>query len=156
MSDEQLDLKKIRERVEKRVNARKELITHAGVYLVVNAVFWVVWLTLRSELISVPTTSELWDVFALFRDAPIAPLLSASWGIGLLIHALVVFLETGVFDRMQEREMEREIARERQRLYNREKPKRQMRLSDDGELVAGEAEDEADPAEAPAHRQRAR
>lgn len=136
MSDSQLDLDKIRKRVEKRIEQRKELITHAGVYFIVNAMFWVIWAVIRADFLPITPASDFYDLYVLFRDAPVPLFLMAAWGIGLLIHAMVVFLETGMFERMKEREFEREVTRERARLYAQEKPKRRVELAEDGELAA--------------------
>ncbi|MFN8421305.1 MAG: hypothetical protein U0528_18980 [Anaerolineae bacterium] len=91
------------------------------------------------------------------RDFPIPLVVVVGWGIGLAIHAMVAYMETNVFDGMQEREMEREIERERARYYATEKPKRseEMRLSDDGEIVPAD-EDQAEADREPLARRRAR
>jgi hypothetical protein len=143
MSDNQLDLNAIRKRVEKRIEQRKELITHAGIYFIVNAMFWVLWAVIGSGVVPITPASDFYDLYVLFRDAPIPLFLMAAWGIGLAIHALVVFLEMGMFERMKEREFEREITRERARLYAQEKPKRRVELTEDGELT--EDADESEP-----------
>jgi len=132
MSDH-LDYDEIRRRVNKRVNKRKELYIHTGVYVVVNIAVLLVWLVLRGGAFGLTAQDP---EFAQIISAPIPLLLAGAWMIGLAIHAMTVFFETGMLERMQDREMTREIEREKQRLHLSEKPKREaLTLSDDGELV---------------------
>jgi hypothetical protein len=132
--NDNIDYEQIRARVAKRINQRKEVIIHAGVYVIVNVLIWGVWLLLRSSAFNFTLGSEFDSVIETMREFPVAPVISFGWLIGLLIHAYVVYLEGNIFDKMTDREMEREIARERSRLYGQEKPKREVRLTDDGEL----------------------
>ncbi len=142
MSDN-LDYDEIRRRVQKRVNKRKELYIHAGVYVVVNIAVLILWLVLRGGAFGLTAGDP---EFAQIISAPIPLLLAGAWMIGLATHAMVVFFETGMLERMQDREMTREIEREKQRLYLSEKPKREaLMLSDDGELVPV-AEEKESPA----------
>ncbi|MBX3066560.1 MAG: 2TM domain-containing protein [Anaerolineae bacterium] len=156
MSEPQLDYQAIQKRVRERVNKRKELYMHAGVYVTVNAIIFLVWLVLRSMPVNA-LGAEFSDVMQTMRDFPIPLVVVVGWGIGLAIHAMVAYMETNVFDGMQEREMEREIERERARYYATEKPKRseEMRLSDDGEIVPAD-EDQAEADREPLARRRAR
>lgn len=57
----------IRQRVEKKFKARRDLAQHLAVYLVVNSLLWLVW--------SFWTSPFPWPVFA-----------SGFWGIGLVSH----------------------------------------------------------------------
>jgi uncharacterized membrane protein (DUF106 family) len=139
MSD-QIDLEQIKKRVKKRVDDRKDFYIHAGVYVIVNIVVWVVWLILMLFPGIIDSIGSSIDVdFANLLRLPIPVLLSAAWMIGLLIHGLVTFVDTSKWlDNMQEREMQKEMERERLRLGLKEKPKRTVRLGDDGELIADE------------------
>ncbi|MBX3084183.1 MAG: 2TM domain-containing protein [Anaerolineae bacterium] len=133
MSD-QINYEQIRARVTKRVNQRKEVLIHVGVYIIVNVLIWAVWLLLRADWFTFSLGSDFDSVVRTMRDFPVAPMVTFGWLIGLLIHAYVVYLESNVIDKMADREMKIEIERERERLYGQEKPKREMRLTDDGEL----------------------
>ncbi len=135
MSDN-LDYDDIRRRVEKRVNKRKELYIHMGVFVFGNVVVSSLWLLMRSPFVMIALDTPLYDVFRLFTQLPVPLLLLCAWGIGVMAHSLAVYFETGALDKMHEREMTREIEREKQRPYLNEKPKREaLTLSDDGELV---------------------
>ena len=130
----EIDYEGIRARVEQRMKKRRKFMSNVGGYATAMAVLWVIYLF----------TGGGWPW-------PLIPT-----GI-LVIVALREFLDTFVFspamDNAYDREMMREIARERARLgldrgssmdYTYEKPKhiekviRQepwVRLSDDGELI---------------------
>src|SRR5262249_15796754 len=88
-------------------------------------------------------------------------LVTLGWGIGLVAHGLVVYLESGPMDRMREQAIQREIEAEKRRLgirddgetddagvpakSKRKNEERALRLGDDGELVEV---DQVDPREA--------
>jgi hypothetical protein len=131
MSNDQIDYDAIRRRVQERLNKRKEFIAHFAAYIMTNLTLWILYFLVE------PNT--LWILI---------PIMSTlGWGIGLVIHGSVVFFESGGMDAWQEREMQKEIARERMRRglppedgESWEKPKRDriMRLTDDGELIEDE------------------
>lgn len=126
-----IDYDAIRRRVEKRIKARQEWLGHLSAYVIVNLMFWVMWVFTGAEF--------PWPVF-----------ITLPWGIGIGIHTMSYFLENNA-ERAKEEAIEREIRREKMRLYGDpdfddsllEKPKRRakeraMRLTDDGELAYDE------------------
>jgi hypothetical protein len=129
----------IRTRAEKRAKERIEFYQHLAIYLVTNALLWLLFI-----LISVLTNGGAGPL--------IVPLLSTlGWGIGVAIHGIVTFVDTATtMDAMREREVQREIKRELRRrgiddpsaLYDKPKRDQAMRLSDDGELVPDDAQSE--------------
>jgi hypothetical protein len=140
MYDEQIDYKRIRARVEQRIKRRAKFYKDLVAYFTVNFSLWMVWgwPILRGET-SLQGGGTPWPLFVTF-----------FWGIGLVSDAIKVFFEFDK-DAAFDREMQREIGRERRRLYGDdeyfskpkrsdeldEKPKREqtVRLSDDGELI---------------------
>jgi hypothetical protein len=131
---QKIDYEAIRKRVEKRIKARQEWLTHLTSYVIVNGVLWVIWFLTGAGF--------PWPIFP-----------TLGWGIGMGIHT-AVYLTDSSMERMREEAIEREIRREKMRLYGDpdyddsylEKPKRRARaneratrLTDDGEL---EYEDE--------------
>jgi hypothetical protein len=136
MSDD-LDINEIRHRADKRAKKRAGFIQHLAIYVIINLCLWVMFLFIGG-LVRSP-----WPL--------VLPLLSTfGWGIGVAIHGVVTYLETGVMENMQEREFERELRREMLRRgitdpAVMEKPKREerdrvVRLSEDGELIYEEDE----------------
>ena len=106
----------IRRRVEQRLKKRGEFYIHLTAYVAVNLALWVVWLLMGS-------------VF------PWPLVLSLGWGVGLFIHGIDVYFATGSRLAAREAAIQREIERERERLYA-EKPKRsRLVIADDGELM---------------------
>ncbi|MCU0479656.1 MAG: protein kinase [Anaerolineae bacterium] len=115
LSPEQNLRARIEKKIRKRTEAQGELITHTLIYLGVNA-FLFNW---------------TWWI-ALF------------WGIGLFSQFMDYFSKYGLIASMRERQIDREVERERRRLYgydSYEKPKNRddsrdipLRLTEDGEL----------------------
>jgi hypothetical protein len=123
--DEKIPLT-IEERVQKRINQRykyyRELLSFVGV----NVLLWGIWFLTNRNGSGIP-----WPAFVTF-----------FWGIGVVSDGMKVLGEPRL-DEMREREYRRELARERERLYGEEKPKRgEMAIGDDGELIY---EDEQQP-----------
>jgi hypothetical protein len=124
MSDDSINYKKIRKRVEQRYDNLKGFLSHLAVYLLVNAAAWIIFGS-REVL-----------------GFPVALSLSLLWGAGLIAHAV-----EALFDFFTARARENAIRREIEiELYHKEgripsfieKPKRhggRLRLSDDGELI---------------------
>jgi 2TM domain-containing protein len=83
--------KDLRARAEVRVKAREDFRIHLLVYVLVNALLWVIW------FLSGADTRSLW---------PIYPLL--GWGIGLGVHWYTVY---GTNDQRRESEIEAEMRR---------------------------------------------
>ena len=137
----------IRDKVEKRFEARNELISHAAAFLATNIFLWLIWfLTSRGFA---------WPVFV-----------TAGWGIGMVMHFVTYNYQHGFGARKHEAAIEAEVTRQlqiarahqalrRQSLYEDDEIEdadvyeldnfqgRGLRLSDDGELAYLEA-DEAD------------
>ena len=130
---------RIRRRVKKRLDARKEYFVHLSMYVMVNLMLWAIWfLTMPGEF--------MW---------PLIPM--AGWGIGIVAHSVEYYLQYGggrdKLDEITQREMERE----RQRLYGDsysgkvknedffdqdDYAERQVRLTGDGELTDSFVEDQ--------------
>ncbi|MCC6615384.1 MAG: protein kinase [Anaerolineae bacterium] len=109
------DFKKVRKRIEKPWKDRQDLLGHIGAYIGVNA--------------------GLWSIFALSgMGFPWPIFVSFFWGIGLVAD-IAEKSRSGA----NQRAVEREVERERQRLMDEEeKPKRKrgaIRLTEDGELT---------------------
>ncbi len=134
MSYNQLDYDAIRKRADQRVKKRAGFFVHLAIWMAVMAFLWMIYFL-----------TDAGDF-----PWPLIPMM--GWGIGIVAHGASVFLDTGLLDNMREREFQREIAREMMRLGIDdpaelfEKPKREqaqsVRLSDDGELVPVDEEDE--------------
>ena len=101
----------IRQRVEKRYKSRQELYIHIASYVVANVVFWFMF-----------RQSWVWWI-------------TIGWGIGVVSHAIDYYSKYGGGAERKEAEIQREIARERERLgYEKPKNDAHMRLTDDGEI----------------------
>ena len=128
----------MRSRVQEQFNKRKEWLQQRGVYLCINLMLWIIFLTTGG-----------------FVDTPPWPLLvSLGWGAGLVAHGIDYRSHTS-----REKAISRAVERERDRLYNSEKPKRDrsaddsyaerrsdVRLTEDGEFTDSmieQIEDEA-------------
>ncbi|MBI5671000.1 MAG: hypothetical protein HZC41_23650 [Chloroflexi bacterium] len=111
------DFDGIRTRIERRYRRRFELAAHVVFYVFIVGGLW---------LLRMPP--------------PALPLLAGVWALVLALHALQF-----IFAEFTDRAIEREIERERARVYGSDKPKRdrKVRLSDEGELI-DVAEDEWD------------
>ena len=124
----------IRQRVQKKLKARSEFAQHLTVYLAVNGICWLLWLSKASGF--------PWPVFV-----------SASWGIGMVNHYVDYYYKHGRGADKGEAEVESEITRQtriagwrdtepRKRVYDEESENlalddidaRSVRLNDDGEL----------------------
>jgi len=110
------EFKKVRKRVEKPWKDRQDLLGHVGAYIGVNAGLWSIFALTGSDF--------PWPIFVTF-----------FWGIGLVAD-IVEKSRTGANQRAVEREVERE--RQRLMLDEEKKPKRKrgaIRLTEDGELT---------------------
>lgn len=103
------DFDGIRTRVERRYRRRFELAAHFVMYLFIMG---------GLALMRVPSMA--------------LALIGGVWALVLAVHLLQLF-----FTEYADRAIEREIERERERVYGADKPKRdwQVRLSDEGELI---------------------
>jgi hypothetical protein len=84
-------LDEVRARAEARVKGHEEFRIHLVIFVLVNALFWFIWLTSGANL------SNLWPLYALL-----------GWGIGLVAHWYVTY---GRDEAAREAEVQREIAR---------------------------------------------
>lgn len=126
MSDpNDIDVEKIRERVEERFKERTEFFMHLVIYVIINAMLWGIYIF----------SGGGWPW-------PIVPML--GWGAGLFAHGVEVFAGSSFWIERRERAIQQEIERERMRRMGYfEKPKRErLRLSDDGELLSEQPPDE--------------
>ena len=122
LSGSELDAQ-LRKRVEARIKERNAFYIHLITFVGVNLLLWVIWLT--TDAGGFP-----WPLYA-----------GLPWLMGLVIHGLVVYQNSGRAVERRQQTIEREIEREKLRLglvndaYEKPKRERIMRLSDDGELV---------------------
>jgi hypothetical protein len=154
MSDGGLDYDKIRERAEKRVKIRQEFNLHLIIFVVVNLFLWLLWGLIPPILSGMGVGSNVLSIV----QFPWPLLVMLFWGLGLLIHGVVVYYEAGGGAEARERAVQQAIERERALRYGDsalDKPKRSAHLSDDGELIYDE-DDEAEAEEKPSREQRRR
>lgn len=129
----------IRKRIEKKLHARRDFIQHLTIYLTVNVIFWLMWLSSAPQAGGFP-----WPIFT-----------SGFWGIGLLSHYVDYYYKHGRGAEKREDEIEEEITRQMRRSQMREVQRRkrkdeheeievldldsiearQVRLNADGELT---------------------
>ncbi|MBX3083359.1 MAG: 2TM domain-containing protein [Anaerolineae bacterium] len=125
------DYDDIRKRVERRVNRRYQFYRHLGSYLTTNLILWAIYFVTNGFHIG-PAPWPMW--------------VTIFWGIGMISEASKVFADSGMLDDMRERELQRELEREKDRLYREgyEKPKRGdvVSLGDDGELIYDDEDEE--------------
>ena len=142
MPSQELDYDAIRKRAEKRVKDRVGFLVHLAVFVTVNLFLW--GLGIITGSLAFP-----WPL-----------LVTLGWGIGLVSHGVVVYLDSGPMDKMRDQAIRREIELEKQRLgisdaggdddelavqkTKRKNSERAVRLGDDGELIDI---DQADAAE---------
>ncbi len=133
------DYDAIRQRVEERFRQRSAFYTHLAVYTLVNIVLWVVYGL---------TTGMAWQLAARipidglysFLTIPWPLLIMGVWGIGLVAHGLNYYIRYGGGAIRREMAIQREIEREIALNTAYEKPKNDMRLTDDGEFEVTEVE----------------
>jgi hypothetical protein len=123
MTDDRIDYDKINRRVEARIKARKDFQGVVLGFLITTVVVWIIYLM-----------ADRSDPFVW----PLIP--TAIMGIVVIWQGLETYVLAEARERERDRLTEREIERERARLYDEaalEKPKRDRtaHLSDDGELV---------------------
>lgn len=82
----------LRKRATERVQNKRAFTTHAASYVLVNALFWVIWAFNDASA----STGIPWPAYVMF-----------FWGIGLAFHAWNTFGRREVTDADIDREMER-------------------------------------------------
>ncbi len=90
-----MENQEIYNKAKKRVESKIGLVIHLVVYLLVNGLLYVINITTSPDY--------KWFLWPL-----------AGWGVGLVFHALAVFLSAGGAD-YKERMIEKEMAREKQK-----------------------------------------
>ncbi|HLU08700.1 MAG TPA: protein kinase [Oceanobacillus sp.] len=115
------ELRKVRHRVEQPFTKRREFASHLGVYVMINLMMWFIYFASNSSNFM----RELIGGELQILEFPWPLIVMFGWGIGLAIHAFEV-----LSSERQERAIEREVERERERLYY-EKPKRDQYYDDD-------------------------
>jgi 2TM domain len=118
----------IRRRVEKRLKEREAFLRHLVSFVSVNAMLWIIW--------AVTSRGFPWPIFV-----------TLGWGVGLVSNALQVYQNSARVAMRREESIQREIEREKERLgladeYEKPKRDRTMRLSDDGELVPADEDED--------------
>jgi len=88
------DMKRLRKTVEKRIAKRRELLMHAVMFALIIPMIWIAW-------------GILWP-----GSFPWPILATLGWGAGLVAHAIDTFYESGAGDRIKEREIRKELARQ--------------------------------------------
>ncbi|MBZ0287476.1 MAG: 2TM domain-containing protein [Anaerolineae bacterium] len=128
-----LDEQELRKRVEKRIKDLNEFWVHLAVFIAAMAGLWIFYGFTGGDF-----------------PWPLIPML--GWGIGIVAHAATVYANSPARLAAHERRVQREVELERQRLEAAgvivEKAKRdaddetRYRLSDDGEIIEDEVEEE--------------
>lgn len=143
----------IRRRIEKKLHARREMMQHLFIYLTINSILWVLYLSGS-------------DVFSIFNGTPISeinfgfpwPIFPTGfWGIGVVMQYIEYYYKHGGGADRREAEIENEISRQMRLSQMRERERRkgtyaedeadyevfdidhiearQVRLNDEGELT---------------------
>jgi hypothetical protein len=138
MVDNEIDLEKIRQRVERRMQLRAKFMRELSSFLTVNLVLWGIWFFSEGNSFSRGGFQIPWPMFVTF-----------FWGISVVKRGVRIFYSDEL-ESAYDREMQKEIRREKARVANSayygdpddteilEKAKRSdgtVRLSDDGELI---------------------
>jgi hypothetical protein len=140
MADSQSEYDAIRRRAEKRVVARQEFFQHLGIYVIVNLAFWVLWYAIK----------QMFQIFDGFLAFPWPVIITFAWGIGIAIHGLETYFKSGMMEARREMAIEREMQREMAlrglspENSGKRKHERIIRLSDDGELIPADEEDDSE------------
>jgi serine/threonine protein kinase len=87
------ELWQLRKAVEKRVNKRRELVTHGAVFCMIIPLLWTIWAVAGAD-------SFPWPALAML-----------GWGAGLAAHTAEVFFESERGDKMRAEEYRRELDR---------------------------------------------
>jgi hypothetical protein len=141
--------KKIRARIERRSNEKKEVAIHASVYVIINLLLWILWGGANGAIGAIIGDSDITRILA----APLPLLVTLGWGVGLVAH-FIAYSAKNAGAEQREREVQEAIARERQRTLGEtsvvedvydEKPKRgrdrRLHLDEDGELTDSYAQE---------------
>jgi hypothetical protein len=114
---------KIRQRIEKRMKKREEVIQHGVAFVLVNAMMWGIYVFSGG----LAEGSFPWPIFVTF-----------GWGIGMVTHYLEYYNKYGMGAERREDQIEREVEREMARRGYYEKAKNddpvRLELTEDGEI----------------------
>jgi hypothetical protein len=117
--DEAFDEKRIRQEIEKRFKEREGLVIHAGIFIIINAMLWLIYLASGGD------------------GFPWPLIVTLGWGSGMFAHVYDYYNKFGGGAQRREDAIQREIERYRER-YGYEKPKNENRphleLTEDGEI----------------------
>lgn len=132
--------KEIRERVERLYNARKEILIHTVVFVIINLLMWFGW-----------RFSGLYNYVSMIWLL----LISGGWGVGYLAH-LIDYLMKEATERAVQQAVDRERAWQSGTLDEKPKRDQHARLSADGELelIRFDNDDDEDTDRGKAYRQR--
>lgn len=112
---------RVRRRVEQRIEERNALIGHLVSYVVVNLLMWFIFISGGAD-------GHPWPIWVTF-----------PWGIGMVMHFVSYYNEHGPGRERREAMIERELERERSRLYSKAKNddyySGSPRLTEDGEFT---------------------
>jgi hypothetical protein len=137
------ELRRIRDRVSQIINKRREFAQHLVVYICINIMLWVMFFASANISFLSFASGFPWPLIVML-----------GWGIGLVSHGAEVITAAS-----RDRAITRAIEREREQLYETEKPKRDqrsdrsresrgtrdVRLTEDGEFTESMIQDiEAD------------
>jgi len=131
------ELKKVRRRVEKPFKKRAEFFQHFGVYIMINAMVWLIFLL----------GSGLPDVGEAMQGFPWPVLVSLGWGMGLVANFFEMVTADGR-ERAIQRAIDREYSEKRKNNTLGAGESLRVRLTADGELTDSmvvEWEDEEKP-----------
>lgn len=109
---------RIRKQVEKRIEERNGLFTHFTAYVMVNLMMWGIWLFSGGGF--------PWPMFV-----------TGGWGIGMVAHYMDYRSKYGVGRIRREEMVQREIERERERLYGSSQAKAKNDMFYEDDLPAG-------------------
>jgi len=130
---------RIRRRIHKRLQARKDYWVHLSIYVMVNLMLWLIWFLVMPG-------QFMWPF-----------IVTAGWGIGLVAHTIDYYMEYGGGHNKLDEMMQREVERELQRRYgdtHADKAKNEspldeesvaaqrVRLSEDGEFTESFVEEQ--------------
>jgi hypothetical protein len=115
----------VRRRVKKRQDKMREFYIHFGIFIFVNAFFWMIW------------------AMTSLGEFPWPFIIMGGWGIGVFTHFMDLTQSFSSVQARRDRVIQQEVEREKERLGIYTKPKRDalakskrepMRVADDGEL----------------------
>ena len=126
--------------MEERFRQRSAFYTHLAVYTLVSIIMWVIWGLTAGRAWQIEQRFPIIGDLYMLLVQPWPLLIMGIWGIGLVAHGLNYYIRYGGGAIRRELAIQREIDREMALNAFYEKPKNNVRLTDDGELEAVEDE----------------